>query len=255
VDYRLLLDTAILAGEIMLKSGAETYRIEDTMRRMLATSGADHVEAVVMSTSIIATIADPAMDPITLSCSVNDRDTNLNKIYLVNNISRNLCSGSIDLKAAYDELKEISHKVQFSQGLIAICTIVIAGAYPILLGGHYRDSFVGLFAGIFLALIKYIGDKINIHPFVTSAVGSLVVTVVPVLINRIFDQMFSQDLIITGSIMALLPGVAITNAVRDTLQGDFVSGGARSLEAIVKALAIVLGVGAGLVICGAHLGG
>ncbi len=28
MDYMLLVDTAVLAGEIMLESGAETYRVE-----------------------------------------------------------------------------------------------------------------------------------------------------------------------------------------------------------------------------------
>ena len=31
MNHKLLLDTAVLAGEIMLCSGAETYRVEDTM--------------------------------------------------------------------------------------------------------------------------------------------------------------------------------------------------------------------------------
>ena len=31
MDYMLLVDTAVLAGEIMLESGAEAYRVQDTI--------------------------------------------------------------------------------------------------------------------------------------------------------------------------------------------------------------------------------
>ena len=38
MDYKLLLDTAVFAGEILMKNGAETYRVEDTMYRILKKS-------------------------------------------------------------------------------------------------------------------------------------------------------------------------------------------------------------------------
>ena len=59
---------------------------------------------------------------------------------------------------------------------------------------------------------------------------------------RIFS-MGSQTAIITGAIMPLLPGLAITNAIRDTVNGDLVSGVARTAEALLKAIAIAAGVG------------
>ena len=55
-----------------------------------------------------------------------------------------------------------------------------------------------------------------------------------------------MDVVISGSILPLLPGVAITNAIRDTLQGDYMSGGARAVEAFVMAASIAIGIGCGL---------
>ena len=54
---------------------------------------------------------------------------------------------------------------------------------------------------------------------------------------------FDLHSIIIGSIMPLVPGVAITNAIYDTLHGDYISGSARMLEAFVTAAAIGIGVG------------
>ena len=62
----------------------------------------------------------------------------------------------------------------------------------------------------------------------------------------LFGHLINMDVVIISSIMPLVPGVAITNAVRDTLQGDYLSGMARILEVFLKAAAIALGVGVGI---------
>ena len=50
--------------------------------------------------------------------------------------------------------------------------------------------------------------------------------------------------------MLLVPGAIITNAIRDTLHGDYAAGNAKILEAFVKAAMIALGVYVGLLITG-----
>ena len=62
--------------------------------------------------------------------------------------------------------------------------------------------------------------------------------------------MGNRTAIITGAIMPLLPGLAITNAIRDTVNGDLVSGVARAADALLKAVAIATGVGAVLALLG-----
>ena len=48
------------------------------------------------------------------------------------------------------------------------------------------------------------------------------------------------DPIIIGSIMPLVPGVAITNAIRDTIQGDLVAGNSRATEAFLIIFLLLL---------------
>ena len=61
-----------------------------------------------------------------------------------------------------------------------------------------------------------------------------------------FPGFGSLDAVVIASIMPLVPGVAITNAVFDTLHGDYLSGTARMLEAFVTAAAVAMGIGIGL---------
>jgi len=58
------------------------------------------------------------------------------------------------------------------------------------------------------------------------------------------------DTIIISAIMPLLPGTVLTNGIRDTFRGDYMSGAAKILEAFVIAIFIAIGIGAGLVVGG-----
>ena len=92
MEYGALMEMAVRAGEIMLASGAEVYRVEDTIHRILKHSGIARADVFVVTTGIVATIADASLPPLTLVKRVENRATNLNRIYQVNNVSREFCS-------------------------------------------------------------------------------------------------------------------------------------------------------------------
>ena len=89
MDYRKLADTAMLAGTIMLRGGAEIHRVEDTMERILDTSGADTTEVLVLSTAVMLTIDDPSISAISKMQRVSSRGTNIGDICVVN--KREMC--------------------------------------------------------------------------------------------------------------------------------------------------------------------
>ena len=74
------MDTAILAGQIMLECNAESYRVEETMNYILSTQNFETCEAFAMATGIFATLDDDCIDSITEIRRVPNRDTNLNRI-------------------------------------------------------------------------------------------------------------------------------------------------------------------------------
>ncbi len=47
MNDKLLVETAVLAGEIMLVSGAEIYRVENTIDHILRKAGRNTAEAIV----------------------------------------------------------------------------------------------------------------------------------------------------------------------------------------------------------------
>ena len=92
-DNSLLLETVMLEGEIMLQSGAEVYRVEDTMRRILDCFGFDPDYMLVITTGIILSLHDENNSPVTMVKRIHQRNANISHICEVNTVSR-LCRRS-----------------------------------------------------------------------------------------------------------------------------------------------------------------
>lgn len=248
MDYKLVMNTAVLAGEMMLRSGAETYRVEDTINHILRTADTETVEASVMMTGIVATIGNPDMEPITVIKRVQKRGTNLNRIMRVNEISRKYCAGELTLEMAYDELKNIGGK-QYPVWIYNLATVLVPAGFAPLFGGGILETAAAAFVGAVLALVVTVGKRLQINGFILDTLSSFGLAVAAAFLKR-FCPGLDEDIVIISAIMPMVPGVAITNAVRDTLQGDYISGGARILEAFLKAAAVALGVGAAMALTG-----
>lgn len=247
MNYKLLMDTAVLAGEILLKNGAETYRVEDTMERILSVAQMQRAEAFVMRTGLVASLDDPSIDTITVVRRIRTRGMNLEKIHQINQISREFCSGSIDLETAHTQLEEINKSKEIPK-LEIWQTVAVTAGFTLMFGGNGWDALIASFAGIMCAIGIFFCQKVEMHTFLLNIIAACLLSVAAHLGVRLVPNCH-LDLIIIGSIMPLVPGVAITLAVLDTLHGDYVSGAARILEAFIVAAAVVIGVALGMAFC------
>ncbi len=245
MDYKILLKTAMLAGEIMSQSGAETLRVEDTMIRILSTSNLQSVEVYATTTGIVASLSDTTIDPISAVARISNRSNNLSRIHDVNQISRNICDGLITLEEALDQLNEIRNRKIYTSVTHSLAVVVCTVGFTGLLGGSLSDCIIAAINGGIIALISRFTEKRVVSSFMADAVKCFAIAFFTMICTKSFIP-FSRELVIIGSIMPLVPGVPITNAIRDTLQGDYNSGTARAVEAFVISLGLALGVGAGI---------
>lgn len=246
MNFKLLVDTAMLAGEIMLSGGAETFRVEDTMTRILKTSCLERCEVFVVSTGIVLTLDDSTIDAISMVRRVEERSTNLGNISVVNDISRKLCNGVLSVEEAYDSLRELRKQKRYPNWLIYICLIITTAASAVILGSSALECMFAGINGILIVLSEMLYKKVRINRFVNNMFVCGFIAFATGLFHSIPGIKVEIEPIIAGSIMPLLPGVAITNAIRDTLQGDYMSGAARVIEAFVIAASLAVGIGVGL---------
>lgn len=238
-NIELALNCFLLAGKIMMESGAETYRVEDTMLRMAQSQNFLDAQSYVTPTGIILSLGTNQVTKIT---SIQTRITDLHKIALVNNVSRNLSLKIITLEQAYKELLIIDKTNYFLPlYLQVLCSSIASGCFLILFGGLWTDIPCALLAGgLGFYLFTLIQDVTKVRffsEFMASVfIGLLAIFLVKVHIGTEIDK------IIIGSVMPLVPGLLITNAVRDIMAGHFTSGIAKGTEAFLTAFAIGAGI-------------
>lgn len=253
-DYQLLADTALLAGEMMLVSGAETNRVEDTIYRILNLSGFEHCEVMVFTAGIIVTMYDHHHENITVMRRIGEKKTNLGKIVEVNDISRKLCSGELELEKAFYLLKHMPSQ-SYREPLIYACMVIAAAGFTILLGGNVQESLLAGLNGIYAVFATMFNKKYKVNVFVTNMTVSFLMAFTASTFLLIPGINVELERVVAGSVMLLLPGVAITNAIRDTLHADYMAGGAKIIEAFVAAASIGVGIGAGLALGAFAFGG
>ncbi len=252
MDYQLLMDLAMRVGEMMLSHGAEAHRVEDTMYRILKQAGLETTEVFVIMTGIIATLGHPGMQTITLTKRVRSNGNNLKYICFANEVSREFCEGKLTVEEAYEKISQ-GCSGEYTRLTYMLGNLLIVTTFPILVGGNLTDCFVSFLAGILVVLFIQIARHTRLHPFMKDLVVAFSAGAGYLMLNKFLPVPVHQDAIIIAGIMPLVPGVAITNAIRDTLNGDYVSGMARALEAFMKAAAIAIGVGTSLILLGGVL--
>ncbi|KAA9298013.1 MULTISPECIES: threonine/serine ThrE exporter family protein [Aerococcus] len=248
-----ILETALLAGQIMCESNAESYRVEDTMNRILTYSKASYAVAVSFSTSIYAILDDPnyASGGFAGIKRITSRSNNLNKISKVNTVSRALLGGKISMDEAYQELTIIRQASnQYSTWVSSLGIIGLALSFSVLFEGGLVEFIASGINGVILSLMTILTDKYYINHALSNVIQSLVVTLAAYLmLFHLFPEM-NVATVIVATLMPMVPGTAITNSLRDIFREDYIAGSARAMEAFFEALMIAIGSVVGLAILG-----
>lgn len=239
-----VLMLAVYAGEIMMKNGAEIYRVEDTIVRICTACGIKVTEVFCTPTGIFISI-DPGEDDLgaqTYIKRMRGLTTDMAKISLVNDFSRQFTSDDTSVEEAMEILRKIDRKRPYHTQLRIMAAGLVALCFCVVFGGEFPDALIACIAGgasytISAYLSRY---EINyfIHGFLCCAAASIIA-----LACCEFVPNTSYGPIIIGTLMIYVPGVAITNSIRDFLSGDMLSGLARMAEAVITAASLAAGAG------------
>lgn len=238
----LVMRTARLAGRLLLENGAETYRVEDTVSYICEKFGLQDVSVLALPTGTIYSFVDEDGQPHSEVIRTKVRTTNLGHITKVNAISRSLTAGEISLENGYEQLKAISLAKPQPLWLAVMANSVSASFFAILFGGGWFEFIIAWGCGATARLLALLFSENSVSSTMHALLSGAVSAAIAIGSVKLFG-MGNLSPIITGAIMPLLPGLAITNAIRDTVNGDLVSGVARTADALLKAVAIAAGVG------------
>jgi len=237
-----ILHFAVRAGEIMLQSGAETYRVEDTISRILKSHSFHTVETFVIPTCIITTIDHDNIEPTTFIKRIKNRSTRLDKIALINTLSRQYVTHNISTLDALEEVEEIDRKPSYKPTTIIGATGLSSGFFSLMVGGNYIDFIPALIIGFLIAFIKIRLENKKVTSYLIYFITGFTIGTSVVLATWLVP-ILNVDPIVIASIMPLVPGVTFTNAIRDMIGDELISGLSKGAEALFIAVSIAAGVG------------
>ncbi|MCQ2010001.1 MAG: threonine/serine exporter family protein [Sporolactobacillus sp.] len=235
----------VLTGKILLQNGAETYRVEDTMNRIANSFSVHDAQSFVTPTGIIFSIED---HDVTQLVRIKNRGTNLRKVTQVNTLSRRVAHGEVSLKDLHRDLIQIDRStVMYSNSLQILAAAIASSCFLLMFLGKWQDLLPAFIAGgAGQAGMIYLHRLAKVK-FFSEFMSSIFIGMIA-LVSVKLGFGVEMNKIIIGAVMPLVPGVPITNAVRDIMAGDLVAGLSKSAEAGLTAFAIGIGVTAAIVL-------
>ncbi|PRY74475.1 threonine/serine exporter family protein [Alkalibacterium olivapovliticus] len=237
-----ILDVCVEAGRVMLENGAETYRVEDTLYRIAKSYNLVYINVFVVPTALILTVQGSDGQDHTELLRMTDRQTNLEKVSMVNDLSRQLAQRALPPAKVKVKLLNIKNTPRnFSRWQSNLAIALACGGFPLLFGGTYTDIIPAVVAG---GLGHIVYEAVNAWTnvsFFAEMVASFFIGLLAVLFISLG---FGQDIniIIIASVMSLVPGMAITNSFRDLMAGHLLAGVAVLAKALLTAGAIGIGI-------------
>ena len=164
----------------------------------------------------------------------------------LNDLCRRLCQEVPDLDEAWVRLDRVlADRTQFPTAGQLFGYALGAAAFCLFFGGTLRDALCGGLCGLAIGACLLFMARLGTNQFFKTIAGGFVCALLAVALTVVGLGQHAS-LIITGAIMTLVPGIVITNFMRDFIAGDLISGLIKLAEALLTATGIALGTGLAL---------
>jgi uncharacterized membrane protein YjjP (DUF1212 family) len=253
-EQKQVLLLAMKAGEIMLESGSEVYRVEDTIERICYACKVPYVECLITTTVITVSLGDDEADGEinTIVKRIKSIRTDLERVSRVHAFVRDFTTKNISVEEGFSILRSIEEIPHFKLPVRLIGVMLVSVFFTLMSKGSLIDGAFSILAGTSAYILSLGIGRLKINPFI-SIFASCFLCASLAFLCYLTGLTSSLSSIIIGGIIVFLPGVAITNAARDLLSGDMLAGIARVVQSSLTSIAIAGGVGVFLILVHSEL--
>ncbi|MBQ2378428.1 MAG: threonine/serine exporter family protein, partial [Clostridia bacterium] len=237
-----ILEQILEIGGRLLTAGGEAKRVESAISHLCTAYGATSADVFVITSSIVVTARFDDGEPLTQTKRINGYSHNLSEFNALNSLSRAICENPVPADEIRVMIRNLKH-VRRPLLVKILCWALISASFSIFFGGSLMDGFVSTFMGIALCLLKSgcealcLGNHFSI--IICSVIGGLLG-----ILPGIAGLGVSQFYICIGSVMLFIPGMGLTNSIRDMLAGDTITGLLRFIESLIVSMAVACGFAA-----------
>lgn len=241
VEHTALLALAVEIGYRLQKSGAETYRVEEAVRRIFQAYGVKSGEVFAIPNCLIVSVIDNNDKPITRLRRIPNHGTDIDCMERVYDYCRRICRETPDVDEARAILYGMDGKYPVFPLWLQMAGYYLGGAaFTLFWGGNFLDALAGGLCSLLIGLSLLVMGRLEANLFVKTIIAAFLSALAAEgLVQAGLGS--NPDFITIGALMALVPGLVFTNFLRDLMAGDLVAGLIKLVEALLTAGAIAIG--------------
>lgn len=257
VDHRKVLNFAAEMGQTLLASGAEIFRVEETIGHICKYYKVEDATSFVMSNGIFLTAKIDGKDEYARVKYIPSSAAHLGMVSAVNDLSRRICAGALTLDEGIHQLEQVKQMPKMNSYVRILAAGIGSASFCYLLEGTFLDSGLTLIISMTLYLFILFCEKYDLSNVVENTIGGAIVSILAVGLyvtaGDILDMQVNK--VIIGSILPMVPGVAFVNSIRDIANKDVLSGLIKLFNSLLVFVYIAIGVGTVLSLFTERLGG
>ena len=243
MDYNTLLDLSTDLGYELAMCGAETFRVEESISRILDAYG---IQAEVFAIPNCLTVSIETADgrPMTRMRRIGYHGNDIDGVERLAGLSRQICKEKPDPVQAKMELERLCAKKRLYPMLVYLLgNFLGAFGFAMVFGGSIIDGLCGGVCGLVVGVINHGMDRMMANQFFRTIAASFPMALLAYAMSAV-GIADNPDMVTIGALMILVPGLLFTNAMRDIIFGDTNSGTNRIVQVLLIAAAIALGTAA-----------
>ena len=244
-DDSCYMEPLHLAGRLIMENGGETCRVEETVLRMGHAFGFREVECFAVPSGLFVSYRKSDGTIETAVKRIRRKGIDLTRIDEVNAISRHLEQEKMSCQEVLSQLKAVERRPPRLPPLqMAGAAAMSTAGWSLMFGGGVWDLVTAFFVGLLIEWVTLLMDKFHMQTLVATLAGGFLAAFLPMAVNRLTGALVVEAAV-AGALMPMLPGLAMTNAVQDTMRGDMVSGISSAVSAAMSAVLLAVGALAG----------
>jgi uncharacterized membrane protein YjjP (DUF1212 family) len=244
MEAKQVLEIALSTGKMLMSNGAETYRVEETIERICSSYNLE-CECIATAKGVFVSVVDINNEKVTSLKKIRVTRVDLYRIELINSFSRSIKNNPICYEEAKKTLKDIEDAPYFSFPVRIMAASMTSFIYSLFFNGTIYEAIISavISMGIYFMIEKI--SKVGFFQFFEFFFSGFIIGSASLIAENLLPFV-NKGNIITGAIMILIPGVALTNGIKDIIYGQFTAGMSKFGEAMLIIIAVGAGIGTAL---------
>lgn len=251
INFEKVLELSLEIGVGLLSSGGSVSRAETAVDRICTAYGAEEINVAAFASMLIASLRTKEGHEISFMKRVYSTSNNLALLEKFNQLSRDICANKYPVDEALHMVCELYKKPAKNKWIAMTGAGLVAGLFSIFFGGTLEDFLPALMVAFTMAGLSELLSKRSLNVYATTFLLSVVGGILSISLCKLFNIMGLNchgGMVMTGTIMILIPGLLTTNGVRDMFTGDLMSGAFLLLNGLLLTVVIAAGYAVSMMI-------